>query len=233
MLRKFNFAPLEYYHIYNRGTDKRQIFLEHRDYVRFLAALYVGNNKNLIHLSDWQGPSLEDIFHSIKINRENQLVDIGAYCLMPNHFHFLVREKEKEGISTLMRKLQTGYSMYINKKYQRTGNLFESRFKAQHVDNDPYLKYLFAYVHLNPIKTTDPDDWERKVIRNKNQAREFLSRYDYSSYHHFINQPKPHNIILSPSAFPQYFQTKADNFDQFIDDWINFDDENIHGKDGP
>ena len=95
----------------------------------------------------------------LDLPRKETLVDIGAYCLMPNHFHLLIRETAEGNISRFMLKLQTGYPMYFNKKYQRTGALFEGKFKAKHITNDNHLKYLFAYLHLNPVKITDPQNW--------------------------------------------------------------------------
>ncbi len=222
MTRKFSFAPGEYYHLYNRGFDKRQTFLDHRDYIRFLASLYLANSKQQFHPSDWPGRKIEDVFRSVPINFNNRLIDIGAYCLMPNHFHLLVRAKEDKSISLVMQKLQTGYPMYFNKKYQRTGGLFESTFKARHVDNDRYLNYLLAYIHLNPVKMVDPKDWESKTIRNKDTAREFLNNYEYSSYHAYAGFPRSHNKILSLHNFPNYFQSHKD-FDDFLTSWINFD----------
>ena len=224
MARKISFAPGEYYHLYNRGTDKRQTFLDRRDSIRFLASLYLANNKNFIQPSDWSGKNFENIFHLVQINFSDRLVDIGAYCLMPNHFHLLVREKDDGGIAKVMQKLQTGYSMYFNKKYQRTGSLFESTFKARHVDDDHYLHYLLAYIHLNPIKTISPDDWESKMIKNKKTAKDFLGHYDFSSYHHYVGQPRSHNQLLSAANFPDYFKTIRD-FDDFINEWINFDED--------
>lgn len=226
MTRKFNFVSGEYYHIYNRGFDKRQTFLDRRDHIRFLASLYLANSKRLFHPSDWPGRNVENVFNLIPIDASERLADVGAYCLMPNHFHLLVREKEDKNISLIMQKLQTGYSMFFNKKYQRTGGLFESTFKARHVDDDRYLNYLFAYIHLNPVKTLDPKDWESKTIRNKDTAKEFLNGYEYSSYHHYIGAPRAHNKILSLGNFPDYFQNNKD-FDDFLTLWINFNDEPI------
>src|SRR3989344_231390 len=222
MSRKISFAPGEYYHLYNRGFDKRQTFLDRRDHIRFLVSLYFANSRQPFYPSDWLGENIEDVFKFVSINFSNRLIDIGAYCLMPNHFHLLVREKEDGGISRAIHKLLTGYTMYFNKKYQRTGGLFESTFKAQHIDNDHYLHYLLAYIHLNPVKTISHDDWENKIIKNKATAREFLDRYDFSSYHHYIGQSKYHNNLLSIANFPDYFKTVKD-FDHFINEWINFD----------
>ena len=84
-----------------------------------------------------------------EIDRGETLVDIGIYCLVPNHFHLLIKEKTENGISEFVKKVATGYSMYFNKKYERTGSLFEGPFKAKRIDTDEYLKYIFSYIHLN------------------------------------------------------------------------------------
>src|SRR5674476_643636 len=151
MRRKFQFSIGEYYHIYNRGTDKRSIFLESNDYNRFVLILHLCNNKNPVDISNLirEGLSFTELMN---IEVEERLVDIGTYCLMPNHFHLLLREQQENGISLFMKKLLTAYSMYFNKKHNRTGGLFEGPFLARHADTDEYLKYLFSYIHLNPIK---------------------------------------------------------------------------------
>lgn len=156
-----------------------------------------------------------------------KLVDIGAYCLMPNHFHILIKEKDSEdneakpAIPIFMQKLLTGYSMYFNKKRTRTGKLFEGPFKSTHVDNDEYLKYLFAYIHLNPVKSLDPKNWENKIIRDQATAQNYLDQYEYSSYPYYSGRTRPSDSILNPKVFPEYF-VQPKEFSNFIEDWINF-----------
>src|SRR3989344_5942831 len=141
-LRKQSFVAGEYYHLYNRGTEKRIIFLDEKDYERFLFLMYICNSIKSIILRD-----VDENFE-----RGETIVDIGAYCLMPNHFHILAYEKMEGGISQYMRKLLTAYSMYFNKKYKRTGKLYSGVFKSIHANSDRYLKYLYSYIHLNPAK---------------------------------------------------------------------------------
>src|SRR3989344_6519009 len=129
-LRKQVFAPDEYYHLYNRGTEKRIIFLDEQDYKHFLFLMYICNTEKSITLR-----GVGEFF-----DRGATIVDIGVFCLMPNHFHILIHEKVKNGISTYMRKLLTGYSMYFNKKYKRTGKLYEGVFKSIHANKNKYLK---------------------------------------------------------------------------------------------
>ena len=217
MLRPIPFAPGEYYHLYNRGTDKRVLFIDDADYERFVSLLYLCNSGVPIHRSDHRARSLEDILY---IEREATLVDIGAYCLMPNHFHILLREHSDGGISLFMKKLLTAYAMYFNNKYERKGTLFEGPFRSRHAGHDAYLKYLFAYIHLNPIGIIDTE-WKEKHIRNRKVAKQFLSEYQYSSYLDYAGggDERRQSAILNKLAFPEYFEKKGE-FNTYVNDWI-------------
>lgn len=219
MLREMNFSTGEYYHIYNRGTDKRIIFMEPHDYKRFDALLYVCNSTESVNISKHfrQGRSFTELFD---IDRGEQLVDIIAYCLIPNHFHILIRERSEGGIQKFMMKLSTGYSMYFNKKNKRTGALFESRFKAKYIDSDEYLKYLIAYIHLNPIKMIDPE-WKKNGIQDLLVAQDYLKNYEYSSYLEYQGVTRLESKILNREAGPEYFTTSKD-FNDFVNDWLTF-----------
>lgn len=215
MTRKISFSIDEYYHIYNRGTDKRIIFTNQSDYNRFIKILEICNSVERIEVRNflYGGPT------SVKKVKE-ELVDIGAYVLMPNHFHILVREKTDGGISKFMKKLLTAYSMYFNKKYQRTGSLFEGRFQAKHADTDEYLKYLFAYIHLNPVKIVDPE-WKENGISDIEKAKKYLMDYKYSSYLDYMGQNREESVILNKSTFPEYFSEFKD-FDNFINTYLEY-----------
>ncbi|MBI5077760.1 MAG: transposase [Candidatus Yonathbacteria bacterium] len=219
MIRNIIFSVDEFYHLYSRGTDKRIIFMDHHDYQRFKALLYVCNSTNPVDIAKHfrGGRTFEELFD---IEREDTLVDIGVYCLMPNHIHLLVREKTDGGITKFMHKLLTAYSMYFNKKNSRTGSLFESKFKAKHVNTDEYLKYNFAYQHLNPVKIIDPK-WKENGIADRETAKRFLMEYSYSSYPDYQGVVRPESKILSRAAFPEYFTTVGD-FDAFISDWLSY-----------
>jgi putative transposase len=216
MIREF--APEEYYHLYNRGTDKRHIFLDKADHMRFISLLYLCNSGIPIHRSDLGKNAAKTIFTREK---ETALVDIGAYCLMPNHFHILLREQSEGGISMFIQKLSTAYVMYFNKRYLRKGALFEGRFKSKHVSRDVYLKYLFAYIHLNPIGIIDKD-WKEHRISSKAVAKEFLQSYKYSSYLDYAQNAeiRPESAILNKLAFPKYFEEKND-FNTYLKDWMH------------
>jgi putative transposase len=216
-LRKIPFAIDEYYHIYNRGVDKRIIFENDTDRRRFLAILYLCNGEVAIDMYKLfrEGQSFPNLF---SFDRGEALVAIGAYCLMPNHFHILVKEIKEGGISLFMKKLQTAYSMYFNKKYERSGSLFQGPFGAQHVSDDRHLRYLFSYIHLNPIKLID-HDWKNKDILNIDNAERFLDSYSFSSFGEYRGISRPESAIVTKTAFPEYFETYKD-FKVFIREWL-------------
>ena len=206
-LRKQSFEIDEFYHLYNRGTEKRKIFLDKRDYEHFLFLMYVCNTTKSIELRN-VGKNFD---------RGETIVDIGAYCLMPNHFHILVREKIDNGISRYIHKLLTSYSMYFNKKYKRTGKLYEGVFKSIHADKDNYLKYLYSYIHLNPAKLVDKN-WKENKTKNVSNLLNHIFSYQYSSLKEYINQKF---IILNPSEFPYYFKKPEDHKKELFE-WLNF-----------
>ena len=168
-LRNARFNKGEYYHLYNRGNSKQEIFHDEEDYLRFISLLYISNTSENFNLYD-----LNRIFNFnvYELDIKNTIVSVGAYCLMPNHFHLLITEKVEGGISKFMQKLSTAYVMYYNKKYDHTGGLFEGKFKSVHVDNDTQMKYLFSYIHLNPIKLIQKD-WKKEGIKNKKESLKF------------------------------------------------------------
>ena len=214
MERKLTFSIGEYYHLYNRGVEKRDIFLEKMDSIRFQRLIYLANGANPIRFSETEGRVLDSI------DRGSPFVAVGAYVLMPNHFHILVKEIIENGLSRFMEKLATGYSMYFNKKYERVGPLFQGRFKGEHVDNDRYLKYLYAYIHLNPVKLIE-SNWKEAGIKDEKRALKHINQYNYSSYEDYCDIEREENAILSKNEFPNYF-SKTHDFKLYINDWLTF-----------
>lgn len=221
MTRNIEFSLDEYYHLYNRGTDKRKIFTSINEYSRFSVLLYLCNSNTKVDIGDYlrQGLTLSEIFDTEK---GKNLVSIGSYCLMPNHFHLLVREKEEGGISLFMQKLQTAYTMYFNKKHERSGSLFQGTFKAQHLNKDIYLKYIFAYINLNPIELID-SGWKENGIKNLHRSEKYLNEYKSSSYLDLVGTNRNENKIIDLSAFPEYFNSHS-GFKDFIREWLKFKD---------
>ena len=153
-----------------------------------------------------------------KVDLGERITAVGAYVLMPNHFHILVKETKKNGLTNFMAKLATSYAMYFNKKYERVGSLFQRPFKAEHVGNDDYLKYLFSYIHLNPLKIIEPK-WKETGLTNIKKAETFLNNYQYSSYFDCAGIQRPENVILSKKEFPDYFKDKH-AFIDFHKEWL-------------
>ncbi|MBU0999446.1 transposase [Patescibacteria group bacterium] len=215
-IRKVAFVPGEFYHIYNRGNSKQIIFHDKQDYNRFLALLYSVNTK--------QNIIFRLVFNDMyKFYRGERLVSIGGYCLMSNHFHLLLTETEDGSISKFMQKLTTAYSMYYNEKYKRTGGLFEGKFKSEHASEERYLKYLFSYIHLNPVKIIDKN-WKTDGIKNKQKVLEFLKNYQYSSYKDYLGIDRAEDAILNRGDLPDYFSSKEE-FSKEIFEWLFFNED--------
>lgn len=208
--RKQSFALGEFYHLYNRGTDKRIIFIDKKDYEHFLFLMYIFNTSKNIELRN-----IDKGF-----DRGETIVDIGLYTLMPNHFHILVREKIDGGISKYMLKLMTSYSMYFNDKYKRTGKLCEGTFKSTYVNNDKYLKYLYSYIHLNPAKLIDKN-WRENKATNRDKLLSYVFSYPYSS---LAEYSKGKFNILNPREFPGYFKKSIDHKKDLFE-WLNFNSD--------
>lgn len=156
-MRKVQFQNDYFYHIYNRGIDKRNIFMDEKDYIRFLRSMRELNTSKVI----------ESLYRLNQIRRreakllrfetnrrslassDEPLVEFIAYCLNPNHFHIMVRQSAEQGITKFMHKLSTAYTKYFNNKYNRSGSLFQETYKATQVKTDEYILYLSAYINGN------------------------------------------------------------------------------------
>ena len=196
----------EIYHLYNRGVDRRNIFLDDKDYERFQLLLYLANGERPINCQALLSYGRRSLIKLYNIDRGKPLVAISSYVLMPNHFHVLVYQLVDNGISQYMKKLLTAYAKYFNTKHKRTGVLFQSRFRSVHVNTDTHLRYLYSYIHLNPVKLIQ-SDWQIQGIRDTVMVLRFLKKYQYSSYLDHINPTRPTSAILNTSCFPDYFSS--------------------------
>ena len=164
-----------YYHIYNRGVEKRTIYEEDEDYKKFIGLL-----KTYLSPPNLQGVTLKDeggrtIPPSRALNNFNEEIELIAYCLMPNHFHLLIRQKSERGMANFMQSLLTKYVIYFNKKYNRGGGLFQGTYKTVKIDSEEQFTYVSKYIHRNPL----PDRPTRLHL-------EGLSAYKYSSYGNYL-----------------------------------------------
>jgi len=181
-----------FYHIYNRGAHKADIFLDRLDYERMLKLLYIANNDLAFELSHLP----ENIF---ALEKEKPIVDILAYCLMPNHIHLALRPRHEygeKGITKFIRKLATGYSNYFNVKYDHSGTIWQGTYKKKFVGDEGYAKTLINYIHLNPFGIEEP-------LLTKEARREQLERavkssteYEYSSLRDYLGIRRVQSSII-------------------------------------
>ncbi|MCM8793287.1 MAG: transposase [Candidatus Omnitrophica bacterium] len=199
-MKKVEFSSHQFYHIYNRGVDKRRIFEDENDYVRFIHSLFEFND---------QYPALpfSQIYKREKKRDRELLVNIICFSMMPNHFHLILEQLNDGGITKFMRKLGTGYTMYFNEKYKRTGALFEGKFKAIHIENDKYLLHLSRYIHLNPVELIEAH-WKEKGIEDFNKVKDFLEKYRWSSFLDYIGIENFPSIIKKDFLL-NYFRDPA------------------------
>lgn len=217
-MRKAVLAPGEYYHLYNRGVDKRDIFITDGDYQRFSTLLYACNGSQPVDL-DEQGKTIDALVER-KIERGEPLLAICSYVLMPNHFHLMAKELHEGGISKFMQKLGTAYTGYFNKKRERSGALFQGRFKTRHASKDPYCSYIASYIHLNPIKLIEPR-WKDTGVRRPLAAKVFLESYSHSSYLDYLGADRAEGLIIDKGTLPSHC-TSAGDFQKEISSWLEY-----------
>jgi putative transposase len=174
------------YHVYNRGTDKRTIFLSIHDRQRFMSNLYEFNDSN---------PALNWKYKAelSEVRPRKKVVEILAYCLMPNHYHLMLRQITDGGITLFMRKLGTGYTMYFNTLNNRSGALFQGKFKSVGVERDTQLRYLPHYIHANPLEGLGGEPISQLGQYSFSSAPAYLGRnhYDIITDTEFISSLYP------------------------------------------
>jgi len=196
-----------FYHIYNRGVEKKEIFLDDQDKRIFLYYLKIYlSPKELIFNEIKADETLteeEKAEKIIKISRLNnfyQRIDLLCFALMGNHYHLLLKQKEKNGIEMFMRSLNTKYAKYFNFKYQRVGPLFQSRYKAVLIEQEEYFIHVSRYIHLNPLETLPPG---KKLVS-----------YPWSSYPAYLG--KQEISWINKSYLKEYFKKfNGFNFDSY------------------
>lgn len=203
-----------YYHTYNRGVEKRNIFIDDQDYRVFLQ-----------FLKNYLSPPPKIITHPVQavtgsgpvrlrpLKTFFEEITLCAYCLMPNHFHFLINQTNKDSMTRFIQALCTSYSMYFNKKYKRIGTLFQGPYKAVLVMEDSYLLHLSRYIHLNPIELlTGPGP-----VKPEN--------YSYSSYPHYLGKKKA--LWINPEPVLGFFKSARRrnlrdffSYQSFVEDYL-------------
>ena len=194
-MNREKFANGEIYHVFNRGVDKRIIFLDSKDVGRFLKSMVIFNSIKPI------GSLYEQSFLKEK-KKSKPLVRFIAYNLLPNHFHFILEQVVEGGISEFMRRLLGGYTWYFNKRNKRSGSLFQGTFKSKHIDSNEYLLHISVYVNLNDKINTfggetaklGRSSWDEYISPDKNNENicsgkdvilgQFDSVEDYKKFAH-------------------------------------------------
>jgi len=182
-IRKDDVAE-SYYHVYARGVNKQDIFLDASDYAFFLYLI-----KRYLSRSETQsrrGADYPKLYEDI---------ELLTYCLMQNHFHLLVYQIHEKGMERLMRRVMTSYSGYFNRKYGRSGPLFESRYRASRITNATYLLHISRYIHLNPT------DWRQ---------------YSYSSLRTYRGETSPDWLTIQ--RITDLYDSKQQYF-EFLEDY--------------
>ncbi|OGZ10202.1 MAG: hypothetical protein A3C14_01530 [Candidatus Lloydbacteria bacterium RIFCSPHIGHO2_02_FULL_50_18] len=212
MERKDPLIEGELYHIFNRGVEKRIVFKSQSDFRRFYESLAQFNTTNAALHSrtkfTTENKKSVDVEVGPRHNKEQKLVSILAYTLLPNHFHLLLRQESPGGITEFMRKIGTGYTMYFNKKYVRIGPLFQGKFKSVLVSRDEYYQYIPHYIHLNVLDATHAG-WKNDGI-SVDQAYNELSAYRWSSAKEYIGNDN-HESILAHTVIDSLFEEKLFN----------------------
>ncbi len=190
--RKLVFKDGYYYHVFNRGVDKRDICTCNADYNRvietFMLYKYKDPEVKYSRFKDYSDIKKNEVFDKLK-QRGDVLVDIIGFCLMPTHFHFLLRQTQSGGISEFLSNITNSYTKYFNTKYKRSGYLFQGSFKAVLIEDDQQLMHISRYIHLNPVAS-------------KISTIEDLSKYPWSSYWEYVGKNRS---VCNPEPILELF----------------------------
>lgn len=212
-MRDLSFSTDCYYHIYNRGVEKRKIFEDRFDYWRFLETLeFYRKSPVPVKLSDFRRGKLG----IRKIETQTEIVKIHCFCLMPNHFHLIIQQISDKGISVFMRKISDSFTKYFNTKHERVGSLFQGPFKAKLIETDEYLLQLSKYIHRNPKELKFPHSvWEGE-------------QYPYSSYKYYISVEK-HSFCDTELILSYFSKTNPNSDYQSFVEKFGFEDPSLYG----
>lgn len=206
--RKIAFRNGEIYHIFNRGIERRTIFTNKREFDRAkdLIKFYKHKDIPIRYSKVMQQP--EDLRKKILegVFRGECLVDILAYCLMPNHFHFLLKQNSGNGLATFISNFSNAYTKYFNTKHQRSGPLLEGIFKAVLVESDEQFIHLSRYIHLNPVTSS--------IIEEK-----YLESYEWSSYPEYLSI-NDENLVETRLVLNMFKSIK--DYQEFVVDHIEY-----------
>lgn len=210
----------EIYHIVTRGVGDTAIFHNKDDHYRAIFSLYEFNDSKSVTIKDRRKIRLRAKKRGIQdfSAQRKLLVEILAFCLMPNHIHLLLRELRDGGIVKFIQKFGTGYAVYFNKKNSRKGHLF-GKFHAVPIKDDRQLQTVFVYIHANPISIVEPK-WKELGIKSPKKVIKFLEDYKWSSYADYIgykNFPS-----LTERSFLEKVMGGKEGCRDFLESWVQY-----------
>lgn len=205
--RTITLRDAHYYHVYNRGVEKRLIFTDNKNYQRFLDTSYFYQFQDPgIRFSNYINLTPEArLLRMSSIISKPRIVNVICFVLMPNHIHFLLRQEITDGISEYMMRVADSYTKYFNIKNKRVGHLFQGKFKSVHVENDDQLKHLSRYIHLNPLTSNLVPSFDSLFAYPWSSLIEYLN----GNYH--VSNPVPIlNFFTSIKKYAEFLQDNAD-----------------------
>ncbi len=217
-MRKQKLVTDNIYHVFNRGVEKRHIFMDKHDYLRFINNLAIFNDARPVLNAKYRVKEIETL------DSRKLFVDVLAFCLMPNHYHLLLQQKKDDGISKFMNKIGVGYVNYFNLKYKRVGSLFQGTFKAVLIEKESQFLYIPYYIHSNPLDLI-VKDWRENGISKLKPAIDFLDSYKWSSHRDYAGKSN-FTGILNMHPLNEFFvnpESYKKDFRNFIKD-CNFSD---------
>ncbi len=227
--KKRGFAAGEVYHTLNRGVEKRNIFLDDEDRFRFIHDLFEFNDTESVNNTAYffqksKGFANRYIDGGARKPRK-LLVDILAFAIMPNHYHLLLRPRFDDGASQFMKKINVGYANYFNKKYKRSGALFQGRYKSVHINNEAHFIHIPYYIHFNPLDLHAPG-WRKRELKSSSAAIKFLGDYRWSSHLDYLG--KKNFPSVTQREFLLKFFGGHSGYENQIKTWLkDLDTENL------
>lgn len=209
MTRRPTFTAGEYYHISQIGAEMQPIFLDNEDRRRFVRLLYACNTEERISV---RSIGVTTVF---EYERSKPLTDVGAYSIIDDQFHLLLREQREGGISAFMQKLMTAYTMYFNAKYNRRGRLFAGPYQARHIQTQSQLKVTITFIHIRPAL-----EHTEHPARAPRQTEQYLDEYQYSSYHDYQGRERDEASVINQEALPKRFARRI-SFERLLNEWRN------------
>lgn len=213
---------MEIYHVINHGIENRKLFLDSRDYARFVHNLYEFNDTAPAQAFDRRGArGTHDVGPPRSYIMREKLVEIHGWCLMKDHYHLLISECAEGGISKFIMKINVGYAKYYNERYERRGHVFQGKTKKILIKQESHFLYILHYIHLNSLDyLTGATKWRERdkgTIKNTNEALEYMDTYRWSSYLDYCNN-KNFPSILSKKLFGDVFQNYREEIREYLSD---------------